>query len=193
MALTITHPFVYGAGPTKVSAGTDWDAAHTIAGTLPVANGGTGLATLTIHALYVGNGTSAPTALAVGPTGAYVRGVTGLDPIWSTLILPNSAAAGDLAYATATNTWGGLSIVAAGQVVVSGTAPAWSASPTLTSLTTTGVAAHTSAAESWMGPTSTTGVYFKSGNVGIGAVALTWKFNVNQGSISRIVRFEWWK
>jgi hypothetical protein len=50
---------------------------------LPVANGGTGLATLTAHALYVGNGTSAPTALAVGATGTVVIGNTGADPSFS--------------------------------------------------------------------------------------------------------------
>lgn len=48
-----------------------------------VANGGTGLATLTAHALYVGNGTSAPTALAVGATGEILVGATGADCAWS--------------------------------------------------------------------------------------------------------------
>ncbi len=47
-----------------------------------VPNGGTGLATLTAHALYVGNGTSAPTALAVGAAGQVLMGVASADPSW---------------------------------------------------------------------------------------------------------------
>lgn len=49
---------------------------------LPVTAGGTALATLTAHALYAGNGTSAPTALAVGTTGTCLIGQTGADPVW---------------------------------------------------------------------------------------------------------------
>lgn len=52
--------------------------------TLAVAEGGTSLTTLTAHALYVGNGTSAPTALAVGTTGQVLQGNTGADPSWGT-------------------------------------------------------------------------------------------------------------
>ncbi len=44
---------------------TSIDAATKLTGIAPVANGGTGLATLTAHALYAGNATTAPTA--VGP------------------------------------------------------------------------------------------------------------------------------
>lgn len=54
-----------------------------VTGTLPVANGGFGLATLTAHALYVGNGTGAPAAVAVGATGTVLVGATGADPSFS--------------------------------------------------------------------------------------------------------------
>jgi len=54
-------------------------------GTLGVAGGGTGLATLTAHAPYVGNGTSAPTSLGVGTNGQLIVGSTGADPAWATL------------------------------------------------------------------------------------------------------------
>ncbi len=54
----------------------------TSAGLLGVANGGTALATLTAHALYVGNGTSAPTALAVGAVDIPLVGVASADPIF---------------------------------------------------------------------------------------------------------------
>ena len=50
-----------------------------------VANGGTGLATLTAHAVYVGAGTSAPTALAVGTTGQVLTANSSADPSWVNL------------------------------------------------------------------------------------------------------------
>jgi hypothetical protein len=52
-------------------------------GTLGVSGGGTGLATLTAHAIYAGNGTSAPTALSVGATGSILQGSSGADPAFS--------------------------------------------------------------------------------------------------------------
>jgi hypothetical protein len=57
-----------------------------VTGTLPVANGGTGLATLTANSLYVGNGTSAPTALGAATNGQLVIGRTGLAPALANLI-----------------------------------------------------------------------------------------------------------
>ncbi len=68
------------AGQAFISGGAAADGAY---GTLGVVGGGTGLATLTIHALYVGNGTSAPTALAVGATGQTLMGATAADPAWT--------------------------------------------------------------------------------------------------------------
>ncbi len=50
-----------------------------------VAKGGTGLATLTAHSLYVGNGTSAPTALGVATDGQLAIGSTGADPVLATI------------------------------------------------------------------------------------------------------------
>jgi hypothetical protein len=57
-----------------------------VTGTLPVGNGGWGVATLTLHALYVGNATSAPTALAVGATNTLLHGNTGADPSYSAVV-----------------------------------------------------------------------------------------------------------
>lgn len=56
-----------------------------------------------------------------------------------------------------------------------------------TALTTTALAAHTSAAESWMGPSSTTGVYFKDASLGIGTAdptggGVSSKFRVKQAA-----------
>ena len=64
-------------GPISLSAG--------VAGTLPVANGGTGLSTLTANSLFVGNGTSALTALGAATNGQIPIGRTGLSPILATL------------------------------------------------------------------------------------------------------------
>ncbi len=68
------------SGQAFISGGAAADGAY---GTLGVAGGGTGLTTLTIHALYVGNTTSAPTALAVGATGQTLMGSTAADPGWT--------------------------------------------------------------------------------------------------------------
>lgn len=59
-------------------------------GTLTVARGGTGLGTLTAHAIYVGNGTSAPTALSVGANNTYLKGATGADPAFATITLASA-------------------------------------------------------------------------------------------------------
>lgn len=65
---------------------------------LPVANGGLSLATLTAHALYVGNGTSAPTAISTSNNGAILIGTgSAANPSWSatpTLGGPSSVGAG---------------------------------------------------------------------------------------------------
>lgn len=56
-----------------------------VTGILPVANGGTGLATLTSNSLYVGNGTSALSALGVATDGQLIIGRTGLSPVLANL------------------------------------------------------------------------------------------------------------
>jgi hypothetical protein len=65
------------------TADTPTFAGLTLTAALTVANGGTGLATLTAHALQVGAGTSALTPLGVGATGTVLTGVTGADPAFS--------------------------------------------------------------------------------------------------------------
>jgi len=75
--------------------------------TLAVVEGGTSLTTLTAHALYVGNGTSAPTALAVASTGKVLQGNTGADPSFSTATYPSTATTtGQILRADGTN-WSG--------------------------------------------------------------------------------------
>lgn len=55
--------------------------------------------------LIIGNSTPKWSRLARGSSGAFVRN-DGTDVAWSTLILPNSATANRIAYATSTNNWG---------------------------------------------------------------------------------------
>lgn len=65
-------------------------------GTLGVSGGGTGNATLTAHAVLVGNGTSAITQLTVGTTGQLLVGATGADPAFA------SSATGDFTFTSST-------------------------------------------------------------------------------------------
>ncbi|MDP4198456.1 MAG: hypothetical protein Q8902_02670 [Bacteroidota bacterium] len=55
----------------------------TLSSPLTVANGGTGLATLTAHSIQVGNTTGNVTQLAVGSTGTILTGVSTSDPSFS--------------------------------------------------------------------------------------------------------------
>jgi hypothetical protein len=56
-------------------------------GVLLPAHGGTGVASPTSHAVLVGAGASAMTALAVGATGTVLRGQTAADPVWGAVVL----------------------------------------------------------------------------------------------------------
>lgn len=100
-----------------------------------VANGGTGLASYTVGDLIVASGTTTLTTVAAVAAGRYLRsnGV-GAAPLWSTLGLPNAATAGDLFTATAANTMGVLAVGGAGTVLIGGTTPTYSSSPSATTL-----------------------------------------------------------
>lgn len=100
-----------------------------------------------------------------------------------------SQATGDVILAASATALGRLAAVATGSYLKSAgvtTAPAWATlnqaavaglttadGPSFAHLHLADVAAVTTAAESWVGPSSTTGIYFKSGNVGIGTTAPT--------------------
>jgi hypothetical protein len=81
---------VWGANiPTAVTIGSAY--IYRVGGTdVAVADGGTGLSTLTAHALYVGNGTSAPVALTVGANNQFLKGSTGADPAFGTATLASA-------------------------------------------------------------------------------------------------------
>jgi hypothetical protein len=67
---------------------------------ITVAQGGTGLATLTAHAVQVGAGTSNVTQVAVGSNGQCLLGSTGADPVFATL----TSSAGTITYTTGAGT-----------------------------------------------------------------------------------------
>ncbi len=67
---------------------------------LPVTAGGTGLGTLTSHAIQIGAGTSSPTQLGVGTNGQVLVAATTADPAFATL----SSTAGSITYTTGANT-----------------------------------------------------------------------------------------
>lgn len=99
-ALTISTPSLFETGSLKLSSTTTGalSAASGVvsAGTLTVANGGTGAATLLDHGVLVGSGTAAITALTVGNTGELLVGATGADPVFGT------SADGNFTFTTAT-------------------------------------------------------------------------------------------
>ena len=76
-------------------------------GTLGVARGGTNLASYAVGDLLYASGATTLAKLADVAAGAYLRsgGLT-TAPLWSTLILPNSATVNYIPIATGANTWG---------------------------------------------------------------------------------------
>lgn len=100
-----------------------------ISGVLPVANGGTNIASYAIGDILYASASTTLTALADVSVGSYLRsgGVT-TAPLWSTVKIPNTATTGDLWQATGSNTITALASVATGNVLISGgvtTASSW--------------------------------------------------------------------
>lgn len=115
-----------GAPTTALLAATSLTLGWT--GTLAVARGGWGLATLTAHALYVGNGTSAPTALAVGATNTVLHGITGANPAFSAVVEADLGLT-DLTTANVTSSAHGFAPKSPGDTTKflnGGATPAWS-------------------------------------------------------------------
>ena len=142
------------------SAAPTWSqvSASSLSGTVPVANGGTGLTTYVVGDLLYASGTTTLSRLADVATGnALISGGVGVAPAWGQISLTttvtgtlpaanggtgqSSYTVGDLLYASSTTALSRLSDVATGSILVSGgtsTAPAWSSSPTITGTTTSG-------------------------------------------------------
>ena len=142
------------------SAAPTWSqvSATSLSGTVPVANGGTGLTTYAVGDLLYASGTTTLSRLADVATGnVLLSGGVGVAPSWGQVSLTTAVTGtlpatnggtgqasytiGDLLYASSTTALSRLSDVATGSVLVSGgtsTAPAWSSSPTITGTTTSG-------------------------------------------------------
>ena len=96
-----------------------------------------------------------------------------------------SQAAGDLLYASSSTQLARVAIGAANTVLLSnGSAPTWSTNVPLLNAANvfTNVAPMQTAAESWVGPSSTTGIYFKGGTVGIGTTVPARLLEVSQAT-----------
>ena len=104
-SVTKSGAYIYRAGGTDI----------------PVTDGGTGLSILTAHALYVGNGTSAPTPLAIGATGTILQGNTGANPSFSTATYPSTTTINQILYSSAANTVTGLATANSGVLTTSTT------------------------------------------------------------------------
>jgi len=142
------------------SAAPTWSqvSATALSGTVPVANGGTGLTTYAVGDLLYASGTTTLSRLADVATGnVLLSGGVGVAPSWGQVSLTTAVTGtlpatnggtgqasytiGDLLYASSTTALSRLSDVATGSVLVSGgtsTAPAWSSSPTISGTTTSG-------------------------------------------------------
>jgi hypothetical protein len=104
--VTSFNGLVVTANTGVITTGT-W-AATTIGATV----GGTGQTVYAVGDLLYASTTTALSKLTDVAAGSYLRsGGVNTAPLWSTLILPNSATANRLAYATATNTWGDNSLL----------------------------------------------------------------------------------
>jgi len=84
-----------GAGAAVTLANPTVSLATGVTGTLPIANGGTSLTTLTANSVILGNGTSAPTFVAPSTTGNVL---TSNGTTWTSAVLP----AGGLTYVVKT-------------------------------------------------------------------------------------------
>ncbi len=132
---------------------------------------------LTNHALLVGAGTATITKLALGTNGQILTGATGADPAWTTATYPATATAGSLLAATATNVIGQIADVATGQVLASGgvgVLPAYTATPSVTSITTaTGLTATTAGAGITLNSQATSGTTTATLNGRSGQITIT--------------------
>jgi hypothetical protein len=144
---TAAGGFVTGPGSTTVGDLAIWSNTTGTAledvSLLPVANGGSGAATLASHGVLLGQGTSAFHATAVGTNGQMLLGQSAADPAWETMSGDATLAAGGAITLATVNTntgsWGDAThvsqitinakglITAAASVAITGTTPGGSA------------------------------------------------------------------
>ena len=100
---------------------------NAVTGILPVGNGGTGTSTApTQWGMIFATSASQYASTAAGSANQWIRAVTSGAPTWSTATLATTYAAGDLLYASAGNTVGGLTSTATSVLITQGAAgPSW--------------------------------------------------------------------
>jgi len=111
-----------------------------VTGTLPVANGGTGLASYTIGDLLYASAAAVLSKLADVSVGSYLRsGGVGAAPVWSTLKVPNAAAIGEVPYGSAADVLSMLAVGTDGDVLTThgaGNPPTWETAASSTNMAT---------------------------------------------------------
>lgn len=89
-----TDKYALTTNGSGVSSWSQIDLTAAVTGTLPVANGGTGRATLTIRGVLIGNATSGINSTTAGTAGQFlVSGGPSADPTWTTATFPTAAGA----------------------------------------------------------------------------------------------------
>ena len=93
---TATRYLSNTGGGATIPAWDQINLANGVSGTLPVGNGGLGVADPTDHCVLVGSGNTAVTPITVGATGELLCGISGADPDFA------SSSDGDFAFTSAT-------------------------------------------------------------------------------------------
>lgn len=146
----------------------DLDLTTTVTGILPVINGGTGLNTITLGRIIIGNGTGVPTLLQPGTTGVVLRGNSSSAWNVSTWTIVNAFPQGSIPYASTQDVLQALLVGAAGTVLVGGaTIPSYTATPTITTSLTTPLIIGGTAVGSTLTLKSTTGVGVNDAIIGL--------------------------
>ncbi len=89
---------------------------NSVAGTLPVVNGGTGATTLTSNGIIYGNGTSTVGITAAGTNGQVLTNSSGT-PVWTTASYPATTTINQLLFSSSANIIIGLAVGTSGQVL----------------------------------------------------------------------------
>lgn len=126
-----------------------------VSGVLPVANGGTGVATFTLNGLVYGNTTGTLLVTAAGTTGQVLIGTTGNAPSWGTL---SSLAVTTLSFGTTGLT---PNSATAGAITVAGTLVVGNGGTGAASFTANGVLYGNTASAIQVTAAGTTGQYLK--------------------------------
>ena len=196
-AVTIGSGYIYRAGGTDVpilDGGTG--------ASLTAVDGGVLYSTDTVMAISAAGSMgqifqSAGTGIPVWTTATFPATATGTGTIlradgtnWAatTATYPATVAAGDLLHASGANVIGGITAVAAGQVLVSAgvsTAPAWSASPSISALTLAGILTLNSAVTT--GTTTTSGMVFLGNSLTTGTGIYAASSSLTSGKLVNLV------